>query len=938
MALIRKAIHRSLLLLLLLSLTLQIFTPLQAASARTGVLSPSQKARAQLDTMSPAEKVGQLFLVTFEGDNTDPGSAIYQLIINHHIGGVVLDRGNDNFPDYDKMAENSWALINNLQWTEYNGSRVSDAPNRPLGNQNAAPAYIPLFIGLSQEGDLSEHTEILNGVSPLPSQLALGAAWNADLARRAGEQLGNELSTLGVNLVFGPSLDVLSDPKPDQPYDLGVRSFGGDPYWVSQLGQAYITGLHQGSSRQIAVIGKYFPGLGSSDRLPDREIATVRKSLDQLKQIDLGPFFAVTGNAPSADASVDGLLNSHIRYQGLQGNIRSTTRPISLDPQALDLLMKLEPLESWRQDGGLLISDNLGSQSLRQLYDPTGKKFNSRQVALDAFIAGNDVLFLGNNGVENRPLSLQEIESVLEFFTRKYQEDQTFAERVDESVMRILSLKYTLHEYFNISSVLSTHNLLSDLGEGTIANDVARNSATLISPVLSDLNAVLQNPPQLNDRMVILTDVATQQICSSCPVVTTLGREDLEKAILRLYGPQSGRQVMPANISSFSYREVINLLDFPADTEYLEESLSTATWIVVVARETSPDRPVSLALQRLLSERQDLIRGKTVLVFAMNAPYYLDATNISKLTAYFGIYSKLPAFIDVAARLLFREIPSPPGSLPVSVPGIGYDLITATSPDPSQVIPLYLGGRPPEVIDQNGPSATPSLPLYNVGDVVVVETGTILDHNGNPVPDGTPVEFQILSQGETTRLAQVETQSGLASTSFVIEQSQNFELVAVSSPAQSAPLSIQVKSEGVVQEPPDPTTTQLFSTLTPTPKIQVTPAAGPTEPDLQQFQLVKLRAWFLSLLTIIAVSLFAYQLGALFGKVRRGISWGLSALISGLFVYNYLMLELPGSAWLTNGSILSLQFGVTIFSGALLGWLLSYFYLKYSPAKNITAK
>lgn len=936
--LIQHPTSRILSLIIMAAVVFQTVVSPWSTSASQNLSTSRLKAQAQLETLSPAEKVGQLFLVSFKGSSTDPGSTIYQLISNHHIGGVVLERVNDNFSEYDQMDEDSWALINNLQWTEYNGSRQSDNSESPVDSEDSAPAYIPLFIGISQEGDRSDHTQILTGVSPIPSQLSIGATWDPELAYRVGEQLGKELSILGVNLVFGPSLDVLSDPQPDQPYDLGIRSFGGDPYWVSRLGQAYIQGIHMGSSSQIAVIAKYFPGLGSSDRLPDREIATVRKSLDQLKQIDLNPFFAVTGHAPSTEETADGLLNSHIRYQGLQGNIRSTTRPISLDPQALELLMGLEPLSSWRSSGGLLVSDNLGSQSLQQLYDPSGREYNIRQVALDAFIAGNDVLFLGNTGPDDQPLSLEELQSVLNFFTRKYQEDQNFAERVDESVLRVLTVKYSIHENFNISEVLSTHNRLSELGEGNVAGEVARKSVTLISPVLSDLNNALPNPPQLNDRMVILTDSASQRICSECPELTTLGVQDLEEAILRLYGPQSGRQVMPANISSYSYQELINLLDFPSDTEYLEEQLGAASWIVFVSRGTNSSRPDSMALHRLLAERQDLIRGKIVIVFAMNAPYYLDATNISKLTAYFGMYSKLPAFIDVASRLLFKEIPSPPGNLPVSVPGIGYDLITATSPDPEQDIPLYLGGRPSESIDPDGPQTTPDLPIYNVGDVVAVETGLILDHNGNPVPDGTPVVFQIQSQGETLPISRVETQDGVASTSFVIEQSQDFELTALSSPAQSTPIMIQVASDPDLQDPPQPTTTQIFSTLTPTAEIRVTPSAGFSRPDSGQLELINLRAWFLSLLTITAVALFAYQIGALLGEVRKGIFWGLTALISGLISYNYLMLDFPGSHWLTNGSIQSLRFGITILVGSLLGWLVSYLYFKFSPLNTANGK
>ncbi len=94
-------------------------------------------------------------------------------------------------------------------------------------------------------------------------------------------------------------------------------------------------------------------------------------------------------------------------------------------------------------------------------------------------------------------------------------------------------------------------------------------------------------------------------------------------------------------------------------------------------------------IRRFLSERQDLLLDKKIVLFAFNAPYYLDPTDISKLTAYYCLYSKSAPFVEVAARLLFQEI-SPIGSLPVSVPGIGYDLFTATTPDPNQVIGLSM--------------------------------------------------------------------------------------------------------------------------------------------------------------------------------------------------------------------------------------------------------
>ena len=50
----------------------------------------TSKAQAVLAAMTPEERVGQLFLVTFQGTDTHDQTQIYDLIANHHVGGVVL--------------------------------------------------------------------------------------------------------------------------------------------------------------------------------------------------------------------------------------------------------------------------------------------------------------------------------------------------------------------------------------------------------------------------------------------------------------------------------------------------------------------------------------------------------------------------------------------------------------------------------------------------------------------------------------------------------------------------------------------------------------------------------------------------------------------------------------------------------------------------------
>jgi len=55
-----------------------------------GTLFQTSKPQAVLAAMTPEERVGQLFLVTFQGTDTHDQTQIYDLIVNHHVGGAVL--------------------------------------------------------------------------------------------------------------------------------------------------------------------------------------------------------------------------------------------------------------------------------------------------------------------------------------------------------------------------------------------------------------------------------------------------------------------------------------------------------------------------------------------------------------------------------------------------------------------------------------------------------------------------------------------------------------------------------------------------------------------------------------------------------------------------------------------------------------------------------
>ena len=286
----------------------------------------------------------------------------------------------------------------------------------------------------------------------------------------------------------------------------------------------------------------------------------------------------------------------------------------------------------------------------------------------------------------------------------------------------------------------------------------------------------MASPPGIYDKITIFTDLRQAQQCSFCPPQPYISETALAERILALYGPEGSNQVQANQIQSFSFADLQDFLDAgpgpivlptPAITGTLaveagvsvppsenvtatpipsptisagyrvQEALRDTNWIIFAMLDGAPE---SQALKNFLAQRPDIVRNTQVLAFAYNTPYQLDTTEISKLTAYFGVYSKTPPFIDASVRALFQESPLN-GASPVDIAGIGYQLFRQTQPDPGQVIELYIDD---DGNIQSPPSAEPLEAA--IGDTLHLQTGIIRDRNGNPVPDGTLVQFNQIGQ------------------------------------------------------------------------------------------------------------------------------------------------------------------------------------------------
>ena len=967
--------RRALFLLLALALAL-------SWSAGASVQAQEEDVVSRLmERMSPAARVGQLFVVTFPGQEVAENAAIAELIRDYQVGGVVLDPQNGNVDNAGDTPTQVAALVGQLQQTAWQATQA-------VTGTGTVP-FVPLFIAASHEGSGAPYTSISGGTTPLPSQMALGATWNISHTITVGQIAGKELAALGINMLLGPSLDVLENPRPASSGDLGLRSFGGEPFWVGQMGKAYIRGVHEGSEGRVAVIATHFPGLGSSDRSLDEEISTVQRTLEKLKQVDLAPFFAVA-QAQDVLARPDGVMVSHIRFQGLGGGRFITTLPISVDSNILQQLLALPEMTAWRSSGGVTLSDELGLRALRRFYAPGEQAFNGRRIAQDAFLAGNDLLFLSQFGLSDDWVDqVTNMESTITFFREKYETESSFQKQVDEAVARILRLKLSLYGgAFGLERV--THQI--DAADQALMSDVetvsviARDAITLLSPPSPDL---VPSPPTREDRIVVFTDAREVVPCAGCDPVPQIAPRAIEETIVQFYGPDATGQIAPELVTSFTFEQLegyLNLLPAlpPSPTSVppageavtvtatpapltVGGALERADWVIFGMMKTDDGAPHADAVKRFLAERADALQDPHVVVMAYDVPYCLDATEISKLSAYYAAYSHLTPFIKGSVRALFGEF-APQGDPPVSVSGINYDLRLQTSPDPAQTIAVSYSVMKPPTEEGTAtppgeePTAEPTEELEPTeestgaveptpetrverGDQLRLRTDAIIDHNGHVVPDGTPVQFIFnYPQEGLEQSILATTQYGIAEASLTLDRTGRLDVSVQADPVpRKVALQVTIQEGGsatiVTPTPsatPEPTVTPTpTETPTPTarpegtqtvpPTVAATVEAGGEEAEHPSAPAIGIRDFLIALLGTVVVGSSGYYAMRLGNRpVTRALRVALWCIVGGLGIYliyilglNYLgLFDRQTEMWMPGGAAL-----IGSFLAFLLAWL-----------------
>ena len=114
--------------------------------------------------------------------------------------------------------------------------------------------------------------------------MMLGAADDENNTASLFYLAGRELRRAGINMAFGPVLDVNTNPR--NPI-IGVRSIGGNSELVSRIGSAIINGFRTSG---ILAVAKHFPGHGAAEQDSHKLLPVIGLTPAALETYHLPPF------------------------------------------------------------------------------------------------------------------------------------------------------------------------------------------------------------------------------------------------------------------------------------------------------------------------------------------------------------------------------------------------------------------------------------------------------------------------------------------------------------------------------------------------------------------------------------------------------------------------------------------------------------------------
>ena len=373
--------------------------------------------------MNRRERIAQLFFVRA---HTNKGQAyedsVAKVIKDEQVGGLVFFQGG---------PVRQAALINRYQ----------------------ALADVPLLIAMDGEWGLGMR---LDSTVSYPYQMTLGAIQDNTLIYKMGQQVAYDFKRLGVQMNFGPDMDVNNNPN--NPV-INYRSFGDNKYNVAAKGIAYLKGMQDAG---LLTTAKHFPGHGDTNvdsHLDLPLLPFTRRRLDSLEEY---PF------REAIKAGISGVMIAHMDIPALDSTAKL--------PSTLSRPIVTGVLKDSLGFRGLVVSDAMEMKAVVK-YFPNG------DADLKAFLAGNDIIELSENS-----------ERAIKLIRKAVRKKQIPPAEFEARVKKVLAAKYWagLNHYQEVP----TDDLYDDLHRPAASELIQQLSDAAVTLIKGDAASLQLKPLQ----------------------------------------------------------------------------------------------------------------------------------------------------------------------------------------------------------------------------------------------------------------------------------------------------------------------------------------------------------------------------------------------------------------------------------------------------------
>jgi beta-N-acetylhexosaminidase len=331
-------------------------------------------------------KIGQMILIGFPGPAVD--SKVLDEIRAGKVGSIILFE--KNIP-----PTNSFVALKKIIWTY----------------QQAAT--IPLFISIDQEGGRVNRLKDKYGFPRSITAAAMGKAPNLDSVRFYAEATASTLAGLGINMNFGPVVDLASNPNNPIIAKYG-RAFSANEDSVVLFAKEFIKEHHRFN---VLTSLKHFPGHGSSKDDTHLGIADVTNTWEER---ELKPYASLIDSG-----YVDAIMTSHIVNRKLDkdGN------PGTLSTDILDGILRKR-----LKYQGVIFTDDMQMHAIT-------KHYGLEDAIKLAINGGVDIMTFSNNIQGSDERTVDKVHAIIKDFVSR---GIVKKERIDESYARIMKLKSRL--------------------------------------------------------------------------------------------------------------------------------------------------------------------------------------------------------------------------------------------------------------------------------------------------------------------------------------------------------------------------------------------------------------------------------------------------------------------------------------------------------------